>query len=1315
MNTIANLIRKDLYHNRRAMLLWLMLVLTHLAIRLVQLGEPLTLDSASWLHHFNTSRRPDLAALLILPVLLIPLIMHADPVQKPLAFWRSLPVSRSHLVAAKALLVGGLFVGLPLLVEIGYFLLAGMGPVLGGALGLWALLHVPVIATIFGLCLVTPGWKSYLCLVVPILGCGLPLPRMINQLQLVGTSEVVPSERPEVPLAELPAGASWQVVPDIGGLTASLTRYAPEAMNQPTEVVGGGFFVAIQNLPPDLVGATAACDGAELLLDNGGRVGIDSRHLTVEFSNGQITNESARNSHYFHRDLPIGECFNNADPLGPIPTKNSHRLKVKFGQVPFAFAALPPSGGVLKGVLRLTLARKHELREWPLEDGLQWHDRLRTMAVRLVEPLPPQENDMGQFSFELNFRRPLTLLSPAATELDQRRFPNHFLWLEHRTHPLRMVLLPLTAARVLANGSISDVSRNLAFDQSRQHYGCYWLRQSGWLEEHGIGKLPRLKLLDEEISWANWRLCLTAYEPVSRVELPFEVRMAKPYRLHDERVTNRHPRNMPLEPPAFAAALAAIELPEPLTPQAAAEAFFRLSALAAPSTENYWQGSIPDRLIVDHDLEIDRLLRRIYKASPWALIEGGKRTAAVFMRETMGIDEQLYGRAGNQLDLVAEVFNGELWGRRVRKMPGYWRKVNKVVETQATAADRDLILANLHPLLDQVPTLERHGWIDDALPVMVAIARRQWVSESWFRVLRQHPSASTWEALLAQVRLRSQSFGRMMELFTPELPETERRQLAEAIWQTAMRSAGDVGDLRGACVIALQHGVAEAPRDLRRVIEISSRESVARELEPEALQKHLLALIQALALWSECPEELEPGCGWILDHGDELEWDSTQRRYVLPGAPAGPQATGMAVDLAGWGTLLNPLGVARLWRNEHGVSIRSSAVPTDYYEGVNHNFSPRILQEVTGDFTAEVTVAPRFSPAPSWSRNPDDMFQSGGLMVEASPRDWLRIDNLTHGAKQTRAVGEALIKGLNPTFEAKAPPAFDPSQPVALQIRRHGDFFVSAWRQGNAPWQEFTGHRIHQWPKTVKVGVLTINKNIRPFEAVFSGFTLIHTATPPGRLDAPDYAAPPDQLTRDGDDLGDFGKAGNISGAGIFRRGGRSLSIVTQPRTSDFNPTHFDNAPRGVHEVAGDFSFAVTIEPPTPGKGWFCPNLMFADAAKRIYFRAGPIHDGNTLCFNAFFKLDTQYADLPPMAGDFDYLRPMRVRLTRTGGVFRVGVKPEGQEWTEFSPFLVPDCPEVLQVGVLSLNATEQVATATFHDPELVRGPLPAERPARTR
>lgn len=115
---------KDLRQFRLILLSWLgavgvthgvallggMLLNTHLMFRITQ---PLVLQ---WLSA--------LQAVLIL--IFVPLIVQSDPMVGTTAFWLTRPISRLSLLRAKAVLVGSVFVGIPLLLEISVLALNGL-------------------------------------------------------------------------------------------------------------------------------------------------------------------------------------------------------------------------------------------------------------------------------------------------------------------------------------------------------------------------------------------------------------------------------------------------------------------------------------------------------------------------------------------------------------------------------------------------------------------------------------------------------------------------------------------------------------------------------------------------------------------------------------------------------------------------------------------------------------------------------------------------------------------------------------------------------------------------------------------------------------------------------------------------------------------------------------------------------------------------------------------------------------------------------------------------------------------------------------
>ena len=131
MKNTFHIIRKDLHTLRWGLLLWVLACLNHLVLRLVQLAAamsavprppperesrntfPLGLPAGG--RAFHPAGACDFVS---------------DPLTRPLAFWKALPISRTRLLFAKLILIAALFILLPLACETAYFLKAGLGTVL---------------------------------------------------------------------------------------------------------------------------------------------------------------------------------------------------------------------------------------------------------------------------------------------------------------------------------------------------------------------------------------------------------------------------------------------------------------------------------------------------------------------------------------------------------------------------------------------------------------------------------------------------------------------------------------------------------------------------------------------------------------------------------------------------------------------------------------------------------------------------------------------------------------------------------------------------------------------------------------------------------------------------------------------------------------------------------------------------------------------------------------------------------------------------------------------------------------------------------
>ena len=113
MNLTLHIIRKDLRALRWGMLLWVAACLTHLGLRLAQLARGDTAVLTPFWRGLESTNRWDYTALIVLPILLIPLLLHLDPLRGALAFWKTVPISRRRLCMAKSAMLLVLFIALP--------------------------------------------------------------------------------------------------------------------------------------------------------------------------------------------------------------------------------------------------------------------------------------------------------------------------------------------------------------------------------------------------------------------------------------------------------------------------------------------------------------------------------------------------------------------------------------------------------------------------------------------------------------------------------------------------------------------------------------------------------------------------------------------------------------------------------------------------------------------------------------------------------------------------------------------------------------------------------------------------------------------------------------------------------------------------------------------------------------------------------------------------------------------------------------------------------------------------------------------------
>ncbi|MDD2238002.1 MAG: hypothetical protein PHG65_12420, partial [Kiritimatiellae bacterium] len=124
MNSLVmHLFKKDVRHLRGILLVWVLLIASQ-AI-LVGSGITASADDMATMVTFQVLSAVLPVLKIIAAIVLIPLLIHGEPLTGTTAFWLSRPLSRKTILAAKGLFIGLLLILFPLLVEVGIF--AGNG------------------------------------------------------------------------------------------------------------------------------------------------------------------------------------------------------------------------------------------------------------------------------------------------------------------------------------------------------------------------------------------------------------------------------------------------------------------------------------------------------------------------------------------------------------------------------------------------------------------------------------------------------------------------------------------------------------------------------------------------------------------------------------------------------------------------------------------------------------------------------------------------------------------------------------------------------------------------------------------------------------------------------------------------------------------------------------------------------------------------------------------------------------------------------------------------------------------------------------
>ncbi len=217
-------------------------------------------------------------------------------------------------------------------------------------------------------------------------------------------------------------------------------------------------------------------------------------------------------------------------------------------------------------------------------------------------------------------------------------------------------------------------------------------------------------------------------------------------------------------------------------------------------------------------------------------------------------------------------------------------------------------------------------------------------------------------------------------------------------------------------------------------------------------------------------------------------------------APAGPLAA-VAFD-AGWDKPVDPDGDCKIAPNKGALTIEVPATRHDLTveEGIMN--APRLLRDVTGDFTIQVKVGGDLQPAAPSTRQGGIPYLGAGLVVMAGDQTCLRLERAAvnqNGQTSTYVNWEARTPGRSGS--ASSGRTLDKPS-LYLRLRRQGDIFFPSFSRDGAAWIELPQQQLNL-PAGVKVGMAAVTTSAGAFKATYDDFRQGASG------DAPPPTAPP--------------------------------------------------------------------------------------------------------------------------------------------------------------------------------------------------------------
>jgi serine protease Do len=236
----------------------------------------------------------------------------------------------------------------------------------------------------------------------------------------------------------------------------------------------------------------------------------------------------------------------------------------------------------------------------------------------------------------------------------------------------------------------------------------------------------------------------------------------------------------------------------------------------------------------------------------------------------------------------------------------------------------------------------------------------------------------------------------------------------------------------------------------------------------------------------------------------------------LAGAPSQPAAAGPPVVLSfenGWDKPADPDGDCKIAPSKEALSIELPAKRHDLTGEPAARNAPRLLRDVTGDFSAQVRITGDFKPAGPSTAPGGSPLVGAGLVAMAADGTYLRLERACldrNGTMEPQINEELRANGRQQASTMKLLPE---DQTVYLRLRRLGDRFFSSMSRDGKEWVDLPFQDLNL-PPELKLGVEAVTTSAGAFKPRFDDFRLgadgnAPVAPPPPAVDQTIFAAKP--------------------------------------------------------------------------------------------------------------------------------------------------------------------------------------------------------------